>query len=371
MKLKKCMPTVVAAALTFATALALTAPAQANPNGVNPIPLLNGTAGLPRLSGPTQAVAQVTGMASPNNTQNYNVLGTDLGIMWDNGKGEMLTAYGDTAGLGVPNLLLGSFWSWRSNILLRSHDRNPADGIAYDGVVRDGLGQAKDLVPSPKIPYVEISRIPTAGISVGGIQYMAMMSVKSWLEPGRWDTNFATIALSGDNGENWVEAPEARRPATGGHLNFQMSAFLESNGFVYQYGTPPGRNNSAYLARVVPDRILNIAEYEYWNGTDWRKNDVNAAIPLLPTGVGEISVAWNQYLGRYIMLTTDAFNSVVMMTSPNPEGPWSPPRVLIDTRALPSAYAPSIYPYQTGSDLYFLTTIYDQYNVVLMRTPLG
>jgi hypothetical protein len=149
-----------------------------------------------------------------------------------------------------------------------------------------------------------------------------------------------------------------------------MNAFLKSNGFVYQYGTPPGRNNSAYLARVLPEHIRNLAEYEYWNGKEWRKNDVNAAIPIVPSGVGELSVVYNQFLGQYVMLTTDAFNSVVMMTSPNPEGPWSPPRVLIDTRQLPTAYAPSIYPYQTGSDLYFLTTIHSQYNVVLMHTSL-
>ena len=151
-----------AAAVTAVSASVLTfaAPAAANPNAVNPIPVLNGTMGLPQLHGRTQAVFQATGMASPNNTQNYNVLGTDLGIMWDNGRGEMLTAYGDTAGLGFPNLLAGSVWAWRSNILLRSHDRTPGDGIVYDSVVRDIFGQAKDLVPSPKIPFIEISRIP-------------------------------------------------------------------------------------------------------------------------------------------------------------------------------------------------------------------
>ncbi|MBD0322635.1 MAG: DUF4185 domain-containing protein, partial [Aldersonia sp.] len=217
---------------------------------------------------------------------------------------------------------------------------------------------------------IEISRIPTAGVAMNGVQYMSMMSVKNWGDPGSWDTNFSTIALSGDNGENWVEAPESRRPAAGGDRNFQMSAFLNNGGYLYQYGTPPGRNNSAHLARVLPQHIRNLAEYEYWNGREWKKNDVNAAIPIVPSGVGELSVAYNQFLGQYVMLTTDQFNSVVMMTAPNPEGPWSPPRVLIDTRELPTAYAPSIYPYSSGSDLYFLTTIHSQYNVVLMRTPL-
>lgn len=77
----------------------------ANPNAINPIPGLNGVNGLPELRGRTQVVAQQTGMLSTNRTQDLNVLGTDLGVMWDNGRGQVLTAFGDTAGLGVPNLL--------------------------------------------------------------------------------------------------------------------------------------------------------------------------------------------------------------------------------------------------------------------------
>ncbi len=353
-----------------ASVLTFTASASANPNAINPIPVLNGTNGLPQLHGRTQAIFQQTGLASPNNTQSYNVFGTDLGIMWDNGNGEMLTAYGDSAGLGFPNLLSGSLWSWRSNILVRSHDRNPGDGIIYDGVVRDGIGQAKDLVPSPKIPFIEISRIPTAGVSVGGVQYMAMMSVKTWDQPGHWTTNFSSLAASGDNGENWGELPQTRRAVEGGNGNFQMNAFLKDGGYVYEYGTPSGRNVLAHVARVKEHDITNLGEYEYWNGREWKKNDPNAAAPITG-GVGELSVQYNQFLGQYIMITTDPFNSVIMRRAPRPEGPWGPPEVLIDTRELPTAYAPMLYPYQTGPDLFFLTTIHSQYNVVLMRTRLG
>ena len=63
-----------AAAAATAAVLVFAAPASANPNEVNPIPVLNGAMGLPQLHGRTQAVFQATGMASPNNTQNYNVL---------------------------------------------------------------------------------------------------------------------------------------------------------------------------------------------------------------------------------------------------------------------------------------------------------
>lgn len=348
---------------------AATAPAAANPNAINPIPVLNGTNGLPQLHGATRAVFQVTGMASPNGTHNYNVLGTDLGIMWDNGRGEMLTAFGDTAGIGFPNLLAGSMWAWRSNVLLRSHTRDPRNGIYFDSVVRDVFGQARDLVPSPKIPFIEISRIPTAGVSVNGVQYMSLMSVKNWDTPGEWTTNHSGLAASADNGETWADLAFTRRPNEGANHNFQMNAFLKNGGFVYVYGTAPGRDNAAYVARVREADIQDLAAHEYWDGTTWKRDDVNAARPIMH-GVGELSVMWNDHLGQFVSLTTDPFNSVVMRTAPAPAGPWSEPRVLIDTRELPTAYAPSIFPYQTGSDLYFLTTVHNQYNVVLMRTHL-
>src|SRR5690606_10243758 len=83
----------VRAGIVGATAaLVLAGPAAADPNNVNPIPGINGQPrGLPQLPGETQAVFQVTGMDSPNRTERVNVLGTDLGVMWDDGAGTMIT----------------------------------------------------------------------------------------------------------------------------------------------------------------------------------------------------------------------------------------------------------------------------------------
>ncbi|MET4611908.1 hypothetical protein ABIC28_002900 [Rhodococcus sp. PvR044] len=358
-------------AIGAAAMLLLAGPAAADPNTVNPIPGLNGTNGLPVLNGRSSAIAQATGLLSPNRTQDANVLGTDLGIMWDNGNGEVLTAFGDSAGLGIPNLMNGSLWSWRSNTLFRSADRNLADGMSFDSSPRDFLGQAKELIPSPKIPFVEISRIPTAGVAVDGVQYMSLMSVKNWGEPGQWDTNYSGLAFSTDNGENWTVAPETNRPATAGNRNFQMSAFVKDGGFVYQYGTPPGRGGLVHLARVPEKQIRDLGAYEYWNGHEWKKGDPNAAAPIVFGGVAELSVQYNQFLGQYLMLTTDNFNSVVMRRSPSPTGPWGPPEVLLEARELPTAYGAYIHPWSTGPDLYFLTTVHSNYNVLLMRTTLN
>lgn len=358
------------AVISVATSLLVTGPnALANPNAVNPIAGLNGTFGLPQLNGRAQAVAQVTGMSSPNNTQNVNMIGTDLGIMWDNGRGEVLTAFGDTAGLGVPNLLQGSLWSWRSNAIVRSNDRNLADGMNFDSVVLDPIGQTKEVVPSPKIPFVEISRIPTAGVAVGDSQYLNLMSVKNWGPAGTWETNFSGLAVSNDNGENWAALPETQRPSVGGDRNFQQSAYLKDGGYVYQYGTPPGRFNLGHVARVKEQDIARLGEYEYWTGQDWKKGDPAAAAPIVG-GVGELSVAYNATLGQYLMLTTDNANSIVLRRSPSPVGPWSAPEVLVDTREVSSIYAPYIHPYSTGRDLYFLATVYQNYNVLLLRATL-
>nr|WP_296769919.1 DUF4185 domain-containing protein [Rhodococcus sp. (in: high G+C Gram-positive bacteria)] len=351
------------------SSLVLAGPAAANPNTVNPIPGLNGTFGIPQLTGRTVAVAQATGIGSPNRTENYNMLGTDLGIMWDNGNGEILTAFGDTAGLGLPNLLQGSIWSWKSNAIVRSRDTDLADGMNFDSIVKDPIGQSKEVVPSPKIPFVEISRIPTAGVALGPNQFMSLMSVNNWGPAGTWDTNYSGLAVSGDNGESWAPAPQTQRPSEAGNRNFQQNAFLKDGGFVYEYGTPPGRNVLGHVSRVLEKDILNLAEYEYWNGHEWIKNDPNVAAPIVDS-VGELSVAYNQYLGQYLMLTTDPNNSIVMRRSPTPVGPWSAPEVLVDTRQLPSAYAPYIHPWSSGPDLYFLATVHQNYNVLLFRATL-
>ena len=97
-----------AAAVTVVASPAMAAPGCVGVSGVgssggpaNAAPWLNGnTGGLPGLSGRTAAIEKVTGTYSPNKTvDRFNVLGTDLGIMWDNGAGQILTAFGDTTGL--------------------------------------------------------------------------------------------------------------------------------------------------------------------------------------------------------------------------------------------------------------------------------
>ncbi|KAA0017370.1 DUF4185 domain-containing protein [Antrihabitans cavernicola] len=363
-----------AAAVTLAALTFFASPADAVPGGVNPIPYINGTDGqLPHLTGRTQAVSFFTGPSSPNNTVGrFNVLGTDLGVMWDNGHGQVLTAFGDTVGLGLDTFSAnGIVGDWRSNVLFRSSDHVLSDGMGIDSAPLDNPIHAKELVRSLKIPGVETSVIPTAGVEVGGIQYMNFMSVRSWGPPGEWDTNFSGLASSPDNGENWFIEPPRRTnlPGSGDH-NFQMAAYVKEGGYVYQFGTPSGRFGDARLARVPEAAIRDLGAYEYWTGKDWKKGDVNAAVPVLPAPVSELSVQYNDYLGQYIALYADQANNIVMRKSASLTGPWGPPESILGGNEIPQLYGAYIHPWSTGSDLYFLVTTYRSYNVMLMHTRL-
>lgn len=93
----------------------------------------------------TTMIARVIGatpvgetMPNPNQTAaNYNVGGTDLGIVWDKGGGQYFVAFGDT------NDSAGN-WT-RSNLLAISSDTNLADGLSFDTMIQSSPGYAKEM----------------------------------------------------------------------------------------------------------------------------------------------------------------------------------------------------------------------------------
>ena len=64
-------------------------------------------------------IAAVTGEGSANRTgSRFGVYGTDLGILWDNGQGEILVAFGDSYGSGWTSPGAGpDHADWRCNVL--------------------------------------------------------------------------------------------------------------------------------------------------------------------------------------------------------------------------------------------------------------
>ncbi|AZG46316.1 DUF4185 domain-containing protein [Gordonia insulae] len=311
-------------------------------------------------------VARLTGPGSINDTiGRYNIVGTDLGVMWDNGRGEIMTAFGDTQSFNGWSLLYGQLWYWRSNVLLRSTDRYLADGMTFTGHA-GRPGHAKRLL-KPDLRR-EITIIPTAGVAANGKQYMNVMSVKHWGQPGIWYTNWSGLVSSTDNGQNW-KALNAFRPNGGGNHKFQMSAYLKVGDTVYTYGTPDGRWGAVYLARVNAKDIEHLGKYEYFSWGRWARNNPDAATPIMSAPSGELSVAWNDYLGKYISLAQKD-TGVVLRTADNPWGPWTSGELVVPANNPYSGYAPYIHPWSKGNTLYFTYSISAGYQVYLMRLPL-
>ncbi len=358
----------------------------------------------------------------------FGISGTDLGIIWDNGmtddpntpydEHQVLIAFGDTFGLrSVPGE------DWRFNTLFRSSDQNLADGMQVpngefgNGNMFGGAPlwpnprpsvydqYARQIISAPGLP-TGITLIPTAGISVptpdtqfGVTQYVSFMSVTNWGSPGYWSTNYAAIASSTDNGENWKVAPKSVRynQSWSGNQNFQQSAFVQGNdGYIYMYGTPSGRQGAAYVSRVKPQDIVDTSKYEYYSKgqswffwstpAGWYKNDPSKATAVFGNDTGacgvakagnhvsEMSAQYNQELGKYVVLYGDQFNNIVMRTSDSPVTGWSSAKVLM-TQQNGGIYAPMMHPWSpstqgTGTDLYWNLSLWSQYNVMLMRTDL-
>lgn len=347
----------------------------------------------PALPG-TTLVGWVTGPESPNNTAGrFAITGTDLGIMWDNGdpgNRQVLMAFGDTYGYCS---VRGQ--QWRYNTLFRTQDGALSKTVAVpDGVLANRYsgsplwapGLSKQIINSTKWASAEKGIIPTAGVSVGGSQYVNFMSIKSWDSDGRWTTNFSAIAVSPDNGEHWGVYPgSVRTPRDGGvegaayvrgNENFQQGAFLKpgpGDPYLYSFGTPAGRGGAAYVARVPQAAVADPNRYEYWNAQQnaWVPKDPGAATVVIPGPVGEMSAQYNTYLKQYLVLYCNGANDVVARTAPAPQGPWGPERLLVRSMEIPGGiYAPFLHPWSTGKELYFNLSLWSAYNVMLMRTVL-
>ncbi|WP_197377172.1 DUF4185 domain-containing protein [Mycolicibacterium baixiangningiae] len=352
---------------------------------------------------------------------------------------QVLIAFGDTFSNRTP--VRTGVWRmntlFRSTDTVLSNGMYVKDGIVHDPGMYSGSPMSDPNFSREIIGNYhygigrEVTMIPTAAISVPGAgkngatrQYINYMAVKSWDTPGRWTTNYSAIAYSDDNGQNWtVVPPSSVRPAAAGRStlpfvngeqNFQQGAYTRkytvdpvtgkplkdasgreiTDGYIYSYGTPAGRAGTAYVSRVAEADILDKTKYQYWNGTSWTPGNPAAAKPILPgtttssffglikttthPAVSEMSVQYNSYEKKYIMLYGDKNNNIVMRKADSPEGPWSTPVTLVAASKMPGLYAPMIHPWSSTDNLtaeeqkylYWNLSTWDDYQVKLMRTDL-
>ena len=329
--------------------------------------------------GELELVAPVTGEDSPNRTgSRFGFLATDLGILWDDGDGGVLAAFGDTYGEGWVGPGAGLRTAdHRRNVLLRATRTDLANGLFFDEATEDHPGHAAEILPKDPRRRVESTVIPTAGIAVDGVQYVHYMSVAMWGVPGGWRTNYGGVAYSRDRGLTWHKDSDARwRNSLLGRQRCQMGAFTRDDRHVYLFGTRNGRYGPVYLARVDPGGVAEPHRYEFWTGMGWHRW-WRRAMPVSPGPAGELSVAFHSGLGLWLMVhLQDKAGRIVLRAAREVTGPWSEPETLVAGAAYPALYGGYLHPGALDgegddAEIYFTMSQWGPYNVFLMRARLS
>ena len=338
-----------------------------------------------------QRIARVTGsplagetLLSPNKTtQQYDVGGTDLGIMWDMGNGKTGIFFGDTFGKGFKPSKEGggNGGNWRSNVLAFSSDTNLEDGLTIDSMAVDDSGYAREICAGAKAqPKPYQTSIPTGAIHANGADYVHYMNIYEWAAPnGRWLTNFSSIYESKDGGNSWIRVQEVTFKSDS---KFSQVCYAKKDGYIFMLGTLAGRGSGAWLARFKEEDFKRIDKYEYWNGSKWIIGDESAAVAVINKPVGEASLLYLEKYKRWIITYIYDFlhdnmpivqhHALVYRDANELTGKWSEPKIITTAVQYPGLYSPYMHPLKNNGDqLYFTMSLWNPYNVFLMRADIS
>ncbi len=165
-------------------------------------------------------VGQITGAEAPGPTTQWGVGYMDLGSMFE-ANGKVYFTFGDDFATRDEGQTGGGGNGWLSNVMAWTTDDDPSDGITLEGMITDGTGLAKELLPSKKVDNDEMTVIPTYGFEAAGAMYLHWMSVRHWGVSGEWEVNDAGLAKSTDEGQSWTVLDS---PRWGGESGFVQAA---------------------------------------------------------------------------------------------------------------------------------------------------
>jgi len=185
----------------------------------------------------------------------------------------------------------------------------------------------------PNEQPVERYRIwPLGGIHVNG-QYYLFYSLIEVFGNGQWD--FRGVGSGLARSKVPLGRYERLRPHGDWRFPVEPTQVIEADGWLYLFSIHEfkGRQGVA-LARVRPDKIENPDAYEFYTGAGPKFSSRKEAVALLVGNIpGQVSVAWNPYLQKYVMASSSDFDhprEIRFLVADAPYGPWSPPVARIE-----------------------------------------
>lgn len=117
----------------------------------------------------------------------------------------------------------------------------------------------------------------------------------------------------------------------GGYVPKNIHGAFDQDGFVYSYDcqtNPNAADEQTGAAHEAPCHALRVprakvhdgASYEAWDGTQWQ-SDYGRAVAVIDHVSGELSVAYNSYLGKYLAVHPGR-DAILVETAATPVGPF-------------------------------------------------
>lgn len=326
----------------------------------------------------------------------YKLASTDLGVPFTH-NGRTYLLFGDTNGVRG------------GDAISYTTDTTPEDGLELT-FIHDDTGYKPVEIPGISQGGFEV---PMEGVSVGGSMYIYHTTDAVINDPqavmGR-----SVVAVSEDDGNTFaylydlsvkyfinVSIVEMETAAISDYFNQGLGKML------VMFGSGVYRMSDVRLAFQPSDEITNRAGIRYFTGLDnsgkpkFSANEDDAQALFNQPQVGELSVSYNRFIQKWIMLYNAASpRGINMRVADVPWGPWSEPQVIFDPWA-DNGYCHFIHavacdtisdpgresewggeygPYQyedlaTGDNssttIYFNMSTWNPYTVVLMKATLA
>lgn len=169
---------------------------------------------------------------------------------------------------------------------------------------------------------------PHAGVHVNGASYIFFARIQI-TGKGQWDFKQDAVGLARAKGDSWqfdrIVAPEAEPP-----LPIGPQSIIAQHDEIYLYYLENiGKLNSGvFVAKVPSAKMAEPKAYQFWCGREAGFTDNKAkSKPMMEDVWGQVSVAWNDYLGEYVMLHVGGVlndpRAVYLRMAKTPCGPWS------------------------------------------------
>ena len=312
---------------------------------------------------------------------------------------------------GVTYIVFGDVGGIDVDPIAYSYDTNLEDGLSLIFLEnQNGTGRPV-YIPGVSLGGYEV---PMEGVSANGNMYIyATTDHTQQVAMGR-----CVVAASYDHGYNFTRLYDL---SVDDFINVSVVKVNADNwdglpisqgeGLV-MFGSGTYRESDVKLAFQPAAEIENKSSIRYFVGLDsagrptWSANESDAVALFNQPTVGELSISYNKFIKRWIMLYNDFdyYRGINIRTAKNPWGPWSWPQVIFqpwddggycnfmhitwdylncddnyDAIAGPYVSGGEYGPYQfedhaTGdadsTTIYFTMSTWNPYTVVLMKTTL-